>query len=201
MHPNAKFQLADREEMAAIVREIGFGAVVVQTSEGLRAVHVPFLVDGDRIRFHVSRRNAVHEALSDGGEVLLLVDGPHAYISPDWYGLEDRVPTWNYIAVEIVGPVAPLDPVALAALVDALSDAHEARLLPKPAWSKDKMGPGRYEGLLKAIAGFELRATQWRGTAKVDQDKPSEVRERIAAALEAEADPAMAAVMRKRWGA
>jgi transcriptional regulator len=201
MHPNSKFQLVEREAMAAIVREIGFGTVVVQTEGGLRAVHVPFLVDGDRVRFHVSRRNDVYDALSEGCEALLLVEGPHAYISPDWYGLEDRVPTWNYVAVEIIGPVVPLDPAGLAALVDALSDAHEARLLPKPAWSKDKMSAGRYEGLLKAIAGFELRATQWRGTAKVDQDKPAEVRERLAAALEAEGDPAMAAVMRRRWGA
>jgi transcriptional regulator len=202
MHPNSKFQLADRDEMAAIVREIGFGALVVQTSEGLRAVQIPFLVDGDRIRFHMSRRNLVCAAASDGCEALLLVEGPHAYISPDWYGLEDRVPTWNYVAVEITGPVAPLDPAALAALVDGLSDAHEARLLPKPAWSKDKMSPGRYEGLLKAIAGFELRATGWRGTAKVDQDKPAEVRERIAAALDARGEAAMAGLMRRNgpWG-
>ncbi|MEA3061985.1 MAG: transcriptional regulator [Sphingomonadales bacterium] len=197
MHPNRKFQLADREEMAAIARDVGFGALVVQTPEGLRAVHVPFLLDGDRFRFHVSRGNAVHGPLSEGCEALLLVEGPHAYISPDWYGLEDRVPTWNYVAVEITGPVMPLDSAALAALVDGLSETHEARLLPKPAWSKDKMSPGRYEGLLKAIAGFELRAADWRGTAKVDQDKPAEVRERIASALDLRGEAAMAALMRR----
>jgi transcriptional regulator len=203
MHPNRKFQLADREEMAAIARDVGFGALVVQTPEGLRAVHVPFLLEEDRFRFHVSRGNAVHGALSQGCEALLLVEGPHAYISPDWYGLEDRVPTWNYVALEITGPVVPLDSTALAALVDGLSDAHEARLLPKPPWSKDKMSAGRYEGLLKAIAGFELRAMGWRGTAKVDQDKPAEVRERIAAALDARGEAAMAALMRRErpWGA
>jgi transcriptional regulator len=197
MHPNRKFQLADRDEMAAIARDVGFGALVVHTPEGLRAVHVPFLLDGDRLRLHVSRGNAVFGALSQGCEALLLVEGPHAYISPDWYGLEDRVPTWNYVAVEITGPVVPLDPAALAALVDGLSEAHEARLLPKPAWSRDKMSPGRYDGLLKAIAGFELRATGWRGTAKVDQDKPAEVRERIAAALDSRGEAAMAALMRR----
>jgi transcriptional regulator len=203
MHPNSKFQLADREEMAAIARDVGFGALVVQTSEGLRAVHVPFLLEGDGIRFHVSRGNDVYGALSEGCEALLLVEGPHAYISPDWYGLEDRVPTWNYVAVEITGVVVPLDAEALAALVDGLSDAHEAALRPKPAWSNDKMSPGRYEGLLKAIAGFELRATGWRGTAKVDQDKPAEVRGRIAAALDARGEAAMAALMRRErpWGA
>jgi transcriptional regulator len=198
MHPNRKFQLADRDEMAAIARDIGFGALVVQTSEGLRAVHVPFLLEGDGIRFHVSRGNDVYGALSEGCEALLLVEGPHAYISPDWYGLEDRVPTWNYVAVEITGAVVPLDDAALAALVDGLSQAHESRLLPKPAWSKDKMSPGRYQGLLKAIAGFELRAKAWRGTAKIDQEKPQDVRDRIAGALRTRGEDGMAAMMSRQ---
>jgi transcriptional regulator len=30
--------------------------------------------------------------------------GPHAYISPTWYGAETVVPTWNYAAVHAYGP-------------------------------------------------------------------------------------------------
>ena len=183
MHPNRKFQLTDRGEIARIVREAGFGALVVQTPEGLRAVHVPFLLEGDRLRFHVSRGNAVHATLAAGCEALLLVDGGHAYISPDWYGLDDRVPTWSYVAVELNGAVSPLGRDGLIALVDGLSDEHERRLLPKPVWSKEKMSPGRYDGLLKAIEGFELTVRDWRGTVKLDQDKPPEVRARLATAL------------------
>lgn len=195
MHPNRKFHLTDREEMAALVAAIGFGAVVVATGEGLRAVHVPFLVAGDRIRFHVSRGNAVYPALARGCDALLLVEGPHAYISPDWYGLEGRVPTWNYVAVELTGPVRPLDREALAALVDGLSAANEARLAPKAPWTKARMDGERYEALLNAIAGFELHAAEWRGTAKLDQDKPLEVRTRLADALRARNEPAMAAAI------
>ncbi|MFL6857261.1 MAG: FMN-binding negative transcriptional regulator, partial [Allosphingosinicella sp.] len=53
----------------------------------------------------------------------------------------------------------------------------------------------RYEALLNAIAGFELHAKAWRGTAKLDQDKPSEVRARLAAALSARGEAAMADAM------
>src|SRR6185503_2537942 len=109
MHPNRKFHLTDPEEMAAVVRELGFGIVFVQTAEGPRAVHVPVQLEGKRLLFHVSRRNLVHEALMAGATALFVASGPHAYISPDWYGLEGRVPTWNYIAVELEGPVRPLD--------------------------------------------------------------------------------------------
>jgi transcriptional regulator len=183
MHPNRKFHIQDRDSMAALVRELGFGILFVATADGPRAVHVPVLLDGERLRFHVSRGNLAYSALAAGGEALFVATGPHAYISPEWYGLEDRVPTWNYVAVELEGPVRPLDPDALARLVDDLSAEQEARLAPKIPWTRDKMSPGRFEGLLKAIAGFEMHVAAWRGTAKMDQDKPDAVRARIAGAL------------------
>jgi transcriptional regulator len=196
MHPAAKFHLRDREEMAALVRETGFGLVVAATADGLRAVHVPLLLDGERLLFHLSRRNAVHAALAGGGEALVVVDGPHAYVSPDWYGLDDRVPTWNYVAVELAGPVRPLAPDELVRLLDDLSAENERPLAPKPIWTRERMGEGKFDALLKAITGFEMIIADWRGTAKIDQDKPAEVRERIAAALDERGDGAMARWMR-----
>ena len=197
MHPNRKFHLTDREEMAALVRQIGFGMLVVATAEGLRAVHVPVLLDGERLRFHVSRGNAVHQALAAGCDALFVANGPDAYVSPDWYGIDDRVPTWSYLAVELSGRVRPLDGDGLVRLLDELSAEHEARLAPKPAWTRDKMSPGRFEGLLKAIGGFEMIVADWRGTAKLDQDKPLEVRARLGEALEARGQPEIAALVRK----
>lgn len=196
MHPNRKFHIAERETLAAIVRDAGFGILFVPADEGLRAVHVPVLLDGDRLLFHVSRGNAVHAALAEGRDALFVANGPHAYISPDWYGLEGRVPTWNYVAAELEGPVRPLSADALVDLLDSLSAQNEARLAPKPAWTRERMDAERFHGLLKAIAGFELQIASWRGTAKVDQDKPAEVRTRIAEALDARGERAMADAMR-----
>jgi transcriptional regulator len=196
MHPNRKFHIQDREAIAALVRELGFGVLFVPTGEGLRAVHVPVLLDGDRLRFHVSRGNAVHSTLAAGAEALFVATGPHAYISPEYYGLEDRVPTWNYVAVELEGPVRLLDPDGLIRLVDDMSAEQEARLAPKPAWTRARMSEGRFDGLLKSISGFEMEVADWRGTAKVDQDKPQEVRNRIADALAVRGEGYMARVMR-----
>jgi transcriptional regulator len=198
MHPNRKFHIHDREAMTALVRELGFGVLFVPTPGGPRSVHVPVLIDGDRLRFHVSRGNAVHSTLLDGARALFVATGPHAYISPEWYGLEDRVPTWNYVAVELGGPVRLLEPGDLVRLLDDMSDEQEARLAPKPPWTRSKMSEGRFEGLLKAISGFEMEVAEWRGTAKVDQDKPDEVRGRIADALAERDERDMAATMRKK---
>ena len=196
MHPNRKFHITDRAEMAALVRQAGFGMLVAQTEGGLRAVHVPVLLDGDRLRFHVSRGNAVHQALVASCDALFVANGPDAYVSPDWYGVEDRVPTWSYVAVELSGRVRTLDTDALVRLLDDLSAEHEARLAPKPAWTRSKMSAGRFEGLLKAITGFEMEIGEWRGTAKLDQDKPAEVRERLGEALDAQGQAAIAALVR-----
>jgi transcriptional regulator len=196
MHPNRKFHIDDREAMADFVREQGFGTIIAQTDEGLRAVHVPVLLDGDRLRFHTSKGNLIHRALIGGCDALVVVNGAHAYISPDWYGIDDRVPTWNYVAVELEGPVRPLDQDGLVRLLDDISDLHEAKLAPKPIWKRGKMSEGRFEGLLKAITGFELQITGWRGTAKLDQDKPVEVRTRLVEALEAQGEAEMAKIMR-----
>jgi transcriptional regulator len=194
MHPSARFHITDRGEMAARVRAEGFGVLTVQTEAGLRAVHVPVLLEGERLRFHVSRGNLVHQALLDGAEALFVANGPHAYVSPDWYGLPDRVATWSYVSVELNGPVRTLGEDALITLLDDMSAEHEQRLLPKAPWTRHQMSPGRFEGLLKAITGFEMQITDWRGTAKIDQDKPVEVRERIAATLKGRGEDQMAAL-------
>jgi transcriptional regulator len=196
MHPNRKFHLSGREAMAALVRQAGFGILFVETDAGPRAVHVPVLLDEERLLFHVSRGNAVHPALAGGATALFVASGPHAYVSPDWYGLEDRVPTWNYVAVEVEGPVRRLDDAELERLLDDLSDTHEARLAPKPPWNRNKMSPGRFEGLMKAISGFEMKVESLRGTAKLDQDKPDAVRMRLADALDSAGETEMAETMR-----
>lgn len=197
MHPNRKFHIQDRDSMAALVRELGFGILFAPTAEGLRAVHVPVLLDGGRLRFHISRGNFVHSALAAGGDALFVATGPHAYISPEWYGLDDRVPTWNYVGVELAGPVRTLSTAELVELVDELSAEQEARLAPKTPWTRAKMSPGLFEGLLKAITGFEMQVVEWRGTAKIDQDKSEAVRAGIADALARRGEREMAETMRK----
>ena len=191
MHPNRAFAWEDGDAMLAFVADIAFCTICV---EGPALVHAPVVVVApDRLRFHVSRGNRV--AALDGRRAIVSCLGPDAYISPDWYGTPDQVPTWNYLSVEAEGPLRRLDEVELADLLDALSAAHEARLAPKPPWTRAKMSPGRFEAMLKAIAGYELAVEALRGTRKLGQNKPGQA----AAAADGLAphDPRMAALMRE----
>ena len=193
MHPNRAFAWDDREAMLAFVADIAFATVAV---EGPMIVHVPVVVAGPHsLRFHVSRANR-GSAWLDGARLFLSCAGPDAYVSPDWYGLDDQVPTWNYLAVEAEGPLRTLGETELAALLDALSAAHEARLAPKPPWTRDKMTPGRFEGMLKAIIGYELNIEALRGTRKLGQNKDHANRLAAARGL-APFNPEVATLMEK----
>ena len=193
MHPNRAFAWENEEAMLAFLGEIAFCTIC---AEGPVVAHAPVVVAGpDRIRFHLSRGNRAAAGL-DGRRAILSCLGPDAYISPDWYGTPDQVPTWNYLAVEAEGPLRRLDPAELPALLDALSVAHEARLAPKPLWTRAKMAPGRFEAMLNAIIGYELGIEELRGTRKFGQTKRPEERRAAADGL-APFDPAMAALMRE----
>jgi transcriptional regulator len=196
MHPNSAFRWDDRDALRSFAREIGFGTLFAATPDGPRVAHVPFIfLDEDRIGFHVARGNGLTKHL-DASETLFVVNGPDAYVSPDWYGLDDQVPTWNYLAVELQGTVRQMERDELIAQVDALSAEQEARLAPKAEWTRDKMSDGLFDKMLGAITGFEMRVTAWRSTAKFGQNKLAEARARVADALDARGQRAMAHLMR-----
>lgn len=165
--------------MLAFVAERAFAHLFAATPEGPRVAHVPLIVTGDgALRFHLARSNALTPHL-DGARAVASLAGPDAYVSPDWYGSADQVPTWNYVAVEAEGTVRRLSEADLAAQADALSAAHEARLAPKPPWTRAKMSPGRFEAMLPAIVGFEMTLTALRGTRKLGQNKTESERSSV----------------------
>jgi transcriptional regulator len=196
MHPNSSFRWEDRAALRSFARDIGFGMIVAATPDGLRVAHMPFVfLDDDRIGFHLARGNALTKHLH-GQEAMLVVNGPDGYISPDYYGIDDQVPTWNYMAIECAGLVRQMDRDELAAQVDAVSAEHERRLAPKPEWTRAKMTDGLFDKMLGAIIGFELTVTAWRSTAKLGQNKPEEARLRAADGTEAAGNQGIAHLMR-----
>jgi transcriptional regulator len=197
MHPHPAFRWEDRPAIRDIVRDIGFGALFAATPDGPRVAHVPVVwLDDETIGFHLARGNALTRHLG-GMTGLLNVQGPDAYVSPDWYGTgPDEVPTWNYVAVELEGRVARTDEAGLLAILDAISAEQERRLAPKPAWTRDKMDQAKLAKMLGAIVGFRLEVQAWRGTLKLAQTKPEAARHAVADALDAQGRRAMAALMR-----
>jgi len=195
MHPNSAFRNADRALHEMLLAEISFGMVFAQTPDGPRVAHVPLLSTGDgAVQFHLSRGNALTKHLV-AADALVVVNGPDGYVSPRWYENQAQVPTWNYVALELEGPVRQMDRAGLVALLDDLSDRHEARLDGAP-WTRAKMDDALFENMVGAITGFEMEIRAWRPTFKLSQNKSPEDRARVADGLDAQGSQALAALMR-----
>ena len=197
MHPARYFHEQDEAALSALVAERGFGLVIAVADGRPITAHAAFLLEGRRLRFHLSRMNALTPVLEAGSRCLAVITGPDAYISPDWYGQDDQVPTWNYLSVEMEGPLTVLDDAAAAVLLDDLSAHFEGKLAPKTPRTRDKMSAERFELMVtKGIRAFEMQVERLEGITKLGQNKAPEVVERTAEALSALADPASQEIAR-----
>ncbi len=195
MHPNALFRNDDRALHEALIEEVGFGMIFVQTPDGPRVAHTPIVSTGDgAVQFHLARGNALTRYLV-GQEALVLINGPDAYITPRWYADANTVPTWDYVALELQGPVRKLSEEGLLGLLDAIGERHEERIPGQP-WKRDQVDPAKIAALLRGIVGFEMEVRAWRPTFKLSQNKSVEDRAAIADALDARGSPALATLIR-----
>ena len=184
MHPNPAFRQVETARNLAFAREAGFGVLTLAGDDGPLISHIPFTLDeaGAVLTAHIVRSNPIWRRLREGeAEAAMIVSGPHGYISPDWYGADDQVPTWNYVAVHLRGVLRLLDQERLRGALDALSARFEADLAPKPPWTSAKMDRDALAKMERMIVPIEMTVRDVQGTWKLSQNKPAEVR---AAAVE-----------------
>ena len=197
MHPNPAFRRDDRALHEALIDQVGFGMVFLTTPDGPRVAHTPLVSTGDgAVQFHLARANALTRHLP-GATALAVVNGPDAYVSSRWYDDPNKVPTWNYVAIELEGPVRQMEEEGLVGLLETLSSRHEGRITTGgEPWTMDKLTPQAMRAQLRGIVGFEMEVMAWRETVKLSQNQPADERERVAAALEAEGSLGVAELMR-----
>jgi len=178
MHPNPVYRTASEETNLAFARERGFGIVSISGENGPLLAHVPFVVSTDNsyIELHFVRSNPIARALKTPQTAVIAVSGPDSYISPDWYGIEDQVPTWNYIAVHLRGTLSLRPAEEMKPLLDRLSARFEGDLLPKTPWISDKMTDGVMDKMMRMIVPARLELADVSGTWKLNQNKPEDVR-------------------------
>jgi transcriptional regulator len=164
----------DLAELDRLVARDPF-ATLMTTADGAPFVsHLPVLYrrDGDEVVFrgHWARPNPQWR---HGGEALLIVHGPHAYISPGWYPDKEtaaRVPTWNYAVAHVHGELRISEDLdELAAIVGELSRRHEAAVGSDWRFEPDR---DAHRVQLKGIVGFSLRAQRIELKFKLNQNHP-----------------------------
>ena len=194
----------ESDDALAMATKIGVGHLVTARDGSIESSFVPFLVeprDGSVVvRAHVAVGNPQHKVIGDGIEALLIVQGPDAYVSPNWYPSKADhgkvVPTWNYSLVHLRGTVRVLDDRdALLDLVSTLTAQHEATQ-PLP-WSVTDAPAEYIDAQLRAIVGIEMTVTSVEGKAKLSQnrDEPDRAGVRDALASGSPAERAVADAM------
>jgi transcriptional regulator len=203
MHPNPIYRTIAEARSLAFARARGFGTLTLNGDPLPLLAHVPFLLseDGAGADLHLMRSNPIVPALTAPAPALIAVAGPDGYVSPDWYEIDGQVPTWNYVAVHLVGSLERLPDAEMLPLLDRLSDHFEARLAPKPVWKTAKLGDAAMTRFLRMIVPFRFTVTEVRSTWKLSQNKPEAARRAGARALGRDGFgqevPALAALMDK----
>ena len=178
MHPNPAYRQTPKDTILAFVRDRGFGTLAINGPDGPLASHIPFVVrpNGTSLELHLVRSNPIARALAAPQPALLAITGPDGYISPDWYGMEDQVPTWNYVAAHLRGTLTALPPEEMRGQLDRLSAEFEGRLRPKTPWRTDKMPAEVLDRLMRMILPCRLDIATVDGTWKLGQNKPDAAR-------------------------
>jgi transcriptional regulator len=189
------FRADDPTELARFIQDHAFATLVSQHQGAPYASHLPVLFEPQagahgRLLGHMARANPQWQTLADNPEVLVIFQGPHAYVSPTLYSTPG-VPTWNYATVHVYGtPRLMDDPATLGEWVDRLTAQYEAGS-PAPWRHTDTE---RRPRLLGMIVGFEIAVTRVEGKFKLSQNRPLADQQRIARHLQDAADTAAVAV-------
>ena len=185
------------EVLHAVMRDIGAAVIVGHGADGLVATHAPIELDPDpaplgTIRAHFARANPQAQAIGDGGEVLLIFQGPQGYVSPTWYPSKSEtgkvVPTWNYVAIHAYGRASPIDdPARLRAHLAALTDRHERDS--REPWKIGDAPADFIDEMCRSIVGIDIRLQRIEGKWKMSQNRSPEDRAGVVDGLRARGRP------------
>jgi transcriptional regulator len=201
---NPSFAMTDVAEIRRLIDDNPWVTLVSSTDAGLTASHYAVLLDDTRddltIVGHVGKPDDLILGLGER-ELLVVVQGPHGYISPGWYGDVAAVPTWNFVSAHLSGVPEILPAEENLRVLDRLVTRFEESMpSPRMLWERPN-DPAFVERLERGTVGFRLTPTRVTAKRKLSQNKSADVVETIIAELAAGAspyaDPRLAAEMRR----
>jgi transcriptional regulator len=201
MRPNPQFASDDPNLVRELVREHPWATLVTATGAGLAASHYPVLLDEDgpglALLTHLGRPD--EEVLEiDQGEVLVIVQGHHGYVSPGWYPPQElKVPTWNFTVAHLHGTPQFLGEAENFQVLTRLVD-HFERRLDRPTFLDPDHAP-----IARGTVGLRIPIDRFEMKRKLGQNKGDETRRDVIAALREEGPyrhPALADEMERELG-
>ncbi|WP_066050727.1 FMN-binding negative transcriptional regulator [Robertmurraya korlensis] len=166
------FKVKNVDEIWDFVQKNSFGTMVTTQHGKPIATHLPMGLhkkgDDYYITGHLAYGNAQWRTFDTSENVLVMFQGPHAYISSSWYGHE-AVPTWNYQAVHIYGKASILEKEELIEVLTIMLEKYEKHRENPVLW--DKLSPDLLESELKGIVGFKIKVEEIQAAYKLSQNR------------------------------
>jgi transcriptional regulator len=196
-------QWESEPEVIDFIQKNAFATLVSQVDGRPWATHLPFVLDKNSdgeavLHGHLAKANPQWKSIVNTEEVLVIFQGPHAYISSSWYNHEN-VPTWNYLAVHVYGKIRIIEGEELMHHLKTLVDVYEHG---RPNRVQvETMSEAYVEGQVRALVGIEVNISEVQASAKLSQNRDEVNYQNIIKKLEESEfpmDKEVAEEMRKR---
>jgi transcriptional regulator len=193
MRHNPKHAETDPAIVRRLIAENPWGTLV-SVADGLVASHYPILLDEDSdelaIVTHVGKPDDQVHQFGSGREMLLIVAGPHGYISPSWYSEgATPAPTWNFSVAHCYGVPQILEPDDNLRVLTRLV-AHFEQHVEDPVWLDQVIGAR----IARGTVGLRLPITRFVCKIKMSQDKDPASQRQVLAELRGDGPYASAAL-------
>lgn len=168
----SSFKVEDKEEIKQFIQKQSFATIVTIKDEKPIATHLPLelMEEGEDwyLVGHFAYKNPQWKTIEGGNDnILVMYQGPHAYISSSWYEKED-VPTWNYQAVHLYGRGEIMSEEELEESLIFQLKKHEQFHENPVLW--DKLSE-RTKMQKKAIVGVKVKVEEVQAAYKMGQNR------------------------------
>lgn len=166
------FRVTNVDEILDFVQKNSFATIITTEQVKPIATHLPLVLkkkgDDYYLTGHMAYGNSQWRTFETCEDVLVMFQGPHAYISSSWYSHEN-VPTWNYQAIHMYGKASILEKDELIEELTGMLKKYEQDRENPVLW--DKLSPELLENQLKGIVGFKIKVAEVQAAYKLSQNR------------------------------
>jgi len=179
MYISEPFQIKQTQHMYKVIKDNSFATIFSLHNGKPYATHIPLWLTPDETCLigHISRLNEQWIDISHQ-EVLVVFQGPHCYISPNYYENQLAVPTWNYVVVHVYGKVELLDssdPLLISSMIE-MAQKYEKT---SNHYSINNLNTVLLKKLMTEIVGLKININKMEGKAKLSQNHSVQRRKHI----------------------
>jgi transcriptional regulator len=190
MYKMPHFTEKDNSKIIAFMQQYPFAIVTGFGEHYPVATHIPLEVirkdDGTILLCgHLMKNSDHHKAFVKNSSVLVIFNGPHCYVSADWYSNPQSASTWNYMTVHAKGNIVFTDKEGTHAAIKAITNKYEGTAT---AAAFDAMPKDYIDKMLNAIIGFTITVATIDNVFKLSQNKTTEEQKNIIEQLQKSGD-------------